>query len=687
MCTISYTKMPFSGKSCSPDHMIRELMSGGLCESRNVFIFLPLLMLGFFAASVNDFTTPLSSEVVSEDEVGFRPASMNCTSASIYLWDMQEMILRDVEEKGESVISTLNHRRYPCLEGLRVKADVSHIGALDRISGHISHYEADVSSDEVIYNAISEFISEIYNTSSVLESPLDNTRPPRLLPIGSVLSSSTQRAGPIFLFAHILDDAGRVHVICKYHNITRLDGSAILGDSAVYRIQAHVFGDQFVWWYRMFFSLLMLGFSLCCYLIIYHLLHFVCMVWGSLYSILFSVYTVTDDPHLGLLLRARMAYGLMRIKRMPYCELVRLRNSHAPLLDLEAARGVLSSNMLCRRMRGASLSDLSRIYDTSDIISRNVEQILLRNATYVKQQRRWEKILRDLNRECVDEQTIQMFLFILLLLSLFERADEDMRSVILYGVPGLPSVSVSVTATYAEIRSMIVQMAPKLGEFYFVARGRIIKIEDTLIDWGSGHLVLNVHTCGDLLGGSMQGSSDDERRVRKHKKRFDLQRLLLSDASDEEHSDDLGSLGFSGSESFQDNDSSCDSEKKAGASDEEHSDDLESLGFSESESFQDGDSSWDLETKEKQDRKRCDLNQRRGGDRTQHKLSVQSNRDAQRVLLSDSSGAEGSDGSISLGTSESQSFQDSDSSWDLQKRQVSLQSNRDANKRRGDDRT
>ena len=186
---------------------------------------------------------------------------------------------------------------------------------------------------------------------------------------------------------------------------------------------------------------------------------------------------------------------------MSYSELIRLHNSHAPLLELEAARGVLSSNMLCRRMRGASLYDLSRIYDASDIISRNVEGILLQNSTYVKQQRRWEKILRDLNGECVNEQTIQMFLFVLLLLSLFERADEDIRTVILYGVPGLPSVSVSVSATYSEIRFMIVQRAPNFRDFYFVARGRIIHIEDTLIDWGSGHLVLNVHTCGDLLGG------------------------------------------------------------------------------------------------------------------------------------------------------------------------------------------
>ena len=77
------------------------------------------------------------------------------------------------------------------------------------------------------------------------------------------------------------------------------------------------------------------------------------------------------------------------------------------------------------------------------------------------------------------------------------------------------------------------------------------------------------------------------------------------------------------------------------------------MGFSE-ESFQDSESSCNLEIKEKSDVKRCDLNKRRGGDGTQHKLSLQSNRDAQRVLLSASSGTEGSEGSIALGTSESQ---------------------------------
>ena len=99
-----------------------------------------------------------------------------------------------------------------------------------------------------------------------------------------------------------------------------------------------------------------------------------------------------------------MAYGLIRIKRMSFCELVRLRNSQASLLDLEDMRGVLCSNKLSRRMREASLSDLSRVYDASNIISHNVMRILSGSPTYVKQQQRWEKISRDLNRS--DNNTV-----------------------------------------------------------------------------------------------------------------------------------------------------------------------------------------------------------------------------------------------------------------------------------------
>ena len=121
---------------------------------------------------------------------------------------------------------------------------------------------------------------------------------------------------------------------------------------------------------------------------------------------------------------------------------------------------------------------------------------------------------------------------------MLETTDEDIKTVILYGVPGLPSVSLSVTATYADIRAMILQRAPCIRDFYFVARGRIICIEDTVIDWGSGHLVLNVHTLRGLPGGSKQSSSHNERKDRNRNKLSDLQRLLLSGASGDEDSGD-----------------------------------------------------------------------------------------------------------------------------------------------------
>ena len=101
----------------------------------------------------------------------------------------------------------------------------------------------------------------------------------------------------------------------------------------------------------------------------------------------------THDSPLCLLLRARVAYGLQRIKRMSYSELLRLHNSHAPLLDLGAKREVFSSNKLCKRLRKASLPEISYLYDASDIITRNVEQVLSQNPRYVKLQRRWGKMV------------------------------------------------------------------------------------------------------------------------------------------------------------------------------------------------------------------------------------------------------------------------------------------------------
>ena len=211
---------------------------------------------------------------------------------------------------------------------------------------------------------------------------------------------------------------------------------------------------------------------------------------------------VAPDSRLYLLLRARVIIGIKRISRMSYSELLQIHNSHAPLFDLETKRGGLSSNKLSELLREASLQELSYLYDASEIITRNVEHVLSQNPKYVKLQQRWGKIRDEYDQGKFELRTIDRFQVVLLVLSLFESSNEGIRTVILYGVPGLPSLTVSVSATYAEIRSIILRVAPSFSEFYFVARGRIITIEDTVIDWGSGHLVLDVRSCGDLPGGS-----------------------------------------------------------------------------------------------------------------------------------------------------------------------------------------
>ena len=189
--------------------------------------------------------------------------------------------------------------------------------------------------------------------------------------------------------------------------------------------------------------------------------------------------------------------------------------------------------------------------------------------------------------------TIERFQFVLLVLSLFESTNEDIRTVVLYGVPGLPSLTLPISSTYTDVRSTIVRTAPSFNEFYFVAYGRMITIEDTVIEWGSGHLVLNVHSCRDLPGGSMRSSSDEERKGRRRSKRINLQELLRSDSSVDE---DL--------------------------------DDTISVGFSESDYYQDSDSSWNLEQEKKRDQKRRDARKNRGGDRTVRQVSSQNIRNA-----------------------------------------------------------
>ena len=213
----------------------------------------------------------------------------------------------------------------------------------------------------------------------------------------------------------------------------------------------------------LFLSFILIVLLSRCY---YHQLHALYMVLSSGQSSFTKVCSVANDSRLRLLLRARVAIGIKRIERMPYCELMQLHNSHAPLLYLEDSRQLSGSNKLCTIMKEASLSNLSYVNNASDIISRHVEQVLSTNLKYVKQQRLWEKISRKFNWRYFDDRTIERFQLLLLVLSVFETNDEDIKTVILYGVPGLPSISLSVTATYAEIRAMILQRVP-LKRFLF----------------------------------------------------------------------------------------------------------------------------------------------------------------------------------------------------------------------------
>ena len=77
---------------------------------------------------------------------------------------------------------------------------------------------------------------------------------------------------------------------------------------------------------------------------------------------------------------------------------------------------------------------------------------------------------------------IYSFLLIILILSLFVKSEENLRNVILYGVPGLRRISISKEETYSTIRKEIWKFAQKFSNFYFVHRGLIIKDEDVVID-------------------------------------------------------------------------------------------------------------------------------------------------------------------------------------------------------------
>ena len=117
------------------------------------------------------------------------------------------------------------------------------------------------------------------------------------------------------------------------------------------------------------------------------------------------------NHQLSLLLQSRVPIGIKQIERMPYCELIRVHNCHAPLLYLEDSRQLSGTIKLGRIMKDASISELSYVNNASDIITRHVEQVLSQNLKYVKQQRLWGRISCKLNRICFDDHTIEKFQF------------------------------------------------------------------------------------------------------------------------------------------------------------------------------------------------------------------------------------------------------------------------------------
>ena len=143
-----------------------------------------------------------------------------------------------------------------------------------------------------------------------------------------------------------------------------------------------------------------------------------------------------------------------------------------------------------------------------------LEQLIAKRTKNGKKERKLNRSLRYCAADITSCNVIYSFLLIMLILSLFEKSEGSVRTVILYGVPGLPSISISPEETYSTIRKEILEFAPSLSNFYFVHRGVIIKDEDVRINWGSGHEVINVHSRGDLKGGAKK----DKRKTRGRKR-------------------------------------------------------------------------------------------------------------------------------------------------------------------------
>ena len=197
-----------------------------------------------------------------------------------------------------------------------------------------------------------------------------------------------------------------------------------------------------------------------------------------------------------------MVLGRLRLQRLSNVELLRIRNSPSCLHSIEPSCGIGQARSLSVHMANASIEDLLYLSRASDIVSLYVEQVIAKRTQDAKKERLWKRRVRYCTADTIQCDIIYSFLLIILILSVFEKSEESVRNVILYGVPGLPGVSISENETYSTIRKEILQLAPNLPSFYFVHRGVIIKKEDVEVKWGGGHVVLNVHFRGVLKGGT-----------------------------------------------------------------------------------------------------------------------------------------------------------------------------------------
>ena len=173
---------------------------------------------------------------------------------------------------------------------------------------------------------------------------------------------------------------------------------------------------------------------------------------------------------------------------------------------------------------------------------------------------------------------------------MYETTEEKKRNVLLYGVPGIPSLLLPHGSTFYDVRRILWVRAPRLPNFYFVLGGVIVKDEFVQIEWSGRQLVLHVQFCGELKGGSDTGSGGrDDRSKRIY--RTSRRKRPLSDTSDEEVSD--------GSEP-----------------------DL----LSDIESTSGSDSSWDLEREKKRKKQMVQAarnkRRRKGGDRTDKDIAI-----------------------------------------------------------------